>query len=243
MDRWHGRLAVVTGAGGGIGSAIVGQLMKNKIIVVGLDVKQEALDNLSNEMRSIKESKLFGFACNLNKEEDIVNAFQWIKETIGHVSILINNAGIGTKLSLLELTADVANRIFKTNVTAPILCSREAVRSMLENNVTDGHIININSVCGHFVPTVPIPTVIYSASKHALCVFSEGLQKELGKLNTNIKVTNLSPGWVNTALIKNVETEDGKLLPEDIAAGCIEALKMNSNTSISQLTIMPIDEY
>lgn len=44
MDRWHGRLAVVTGAGGGIGSAIVGQLMKNKIIVVGLDVKQEALD-------------------------------------------------------------------------------------------------------------------------------------------------------------------------------------------------------
>ena len=91
MNRWIGKVAVVTGSSGGIGLAISKALASHGIKVVGL---ARRIDKLHEAAAEIGKDKFFPIECDVTKEEDILKVFKWIDEKFGRLDILVNNAGV-----------------------------------------------------------------------------------------------------------------------------------------------------
>ncbi|XP_065203984.1 uncharacterized protein LOC135834075 [Planococcus citri] len=246
MERFVGKVAVVTGASSGFGAETSKLLVKHGVIVVGLARRIERLQELSAEMENSDEysGKFHPLKCDLTSEEEIQSSFKQIFDEIGPVSILVNNAGVMDLSLLSEISSDGFDKLFNTNVKAVLLCSKEAIKNMVDNSIA-GHIININSVLGHVIvdaePNLYIP---YSSTKHAVRVISEGLRREMISNNSNIKVTNLSPGYAATdfTLGDDFAPRSGysALRAEDIANACICVLNTPPEVLISELTVRPL---
>lgn len=93
MDRWEGKLAVVTGAGSGIGAAIAEALAKDGVDVLAVDTKIVRLFSLKERAKNYL-GKIYPQQVDVTKEEEVLAAFKWAKEKYGGVDILINNAGV-----------------------------------------------------------------------------------------------------------------------------------------------------
>lgn len=192
MERWCGKVAVVTGASSGIGAATAIDLAKAGMIVIGLARRKERLDQLSAELPKGTKGKLVGYKCDVSSEEEIKNAFAWIKSNFGGVDVLVNNAGIlNSGIKLIDMgTFPQLKKVMDVNVMGLILCTQEAVQSMKERGVNDGHIILINSIAGHKVPNIPnVSLAIYPASKYALTAITEIMRNEFNMMQSKIKVT------------------------------------------------------
>nr|CAD7264408.1 unnamed protein product [Timema shepardi] len=247
VTRWSGRVALVTGASVGIGAAIVRELVKNGLIVVGLARRAELVEELSAELKD-SPGKLHALKGDLTKEEDILAAFDWIKKNLGRIDVLVNNAGV---LYLSMLTGGETSQwkqIFDLNVIGLSISSREAFKLMKEKGVDDGHIIHINSVAGHSLVNIP-GLAPYTASKHAVTVLTEGLRRELVQLGSKIRVTSISPGGVDTDMVKSVagqapipEGEFPLLQAEDIANAVTYVLGTPPHVQVHEITIRPIGE-
>lgn len=192
MDRWNGKIAVVTGASSGIGAAIAIDLVKAGVIVVGFARRQDRVEALRDSIPNTATGKLYAVRCDVTDEADIKSGFQWIRETLGGIDLLVNNAGIIKTMNLLDEnnTNDLRETI-DTNVMGVVLCTREAFKSMQERNV-NGHVVIINSYAGHVIPYFvgQYPSFnIYPATKHAVTAITEVLRQEFQSFNTNIKTT------------------------------------------------------
>lgn len=192
MDRWIGKTAVVTGASSGIGAAVVIDLIKAGINVVGLARRKERIEELKQRIPASATGKLYAIKCDLTQESDIKSAFEWVEQNLGGVHILVNNAGIIKTMNLLD--ADNTQQLretIDTNVLAVAICSREAFHSMKKRNF-DGHILHINSCAGHKIPFFVglYPSFnIYPSTKYAVTAMTEVIRQELQNFDTKIKVT------------------------------------------------------
>lgn len=191
MDKWVGRVAVVTGASAGIGSKVATELAKQGVIVAGFARRKERVDQLSSENIDLP-GKIYGVPCDVSKPESIKEAFKWVEGNLGGVDILINNAGIVRDTDILthdDNTQDILD-IINTNLVGLILCSQEAYRSLDKRDVY-GYIININSVSGqthHF--DYKWRENVYPVTKHGVTVANEMMRTELhAKKNNKIRVT------------------------------------------------------
>ncbi|EDS43376.1 3-oxoacyl-[acyl-carrier-protein] reductase 1 [Culex quinquefasciatus] len=245
MDRWAGKVAVVTGASSGIGAAIVKSLANAGMVVVGLARRVERVEALRNGLKDQAiRKRLHAVKCDVSKEEDILRAFRWIEEKLGGVDVLVNNAGVlrDVKLVAPGNTGDL-REVIDTNVMGLILCSREAFQSMKKRSV-DGHIVHINSVVGHYIPNLPVLS-IYPASKYAVTALTETMRREFLAEGTKIKVTSISPGVVKTDMVPN-EMQKDQDLPmleaEDVAAAVVYAVGTPPRVQIHELTIRPVGE-
>lgn len=195
MERWTGKTAIVTGASSGIGAAIVVDLLRAGVNVVGLARRKERVEQLSTNpslQRVTSPGKLYALKCDLTQEAEIKQAFEWVETTLGGVDILINNAGIIKTMNLFDPdnTAELRETI-DTNVMAVAICAREAFQSMRKRSV-DGHIIHINSYAGHRIPFFvgKYPSFnIYPSTKFAVTAMTEVMRQELQAFGTKIKVT------------------------------------------------------
>ncbi|KAG8232999.1 hypothetical protein J437_LFUL013663, partial [Ladona fulva] len=143
MERWTGRLAVVTGASAGIGATIAKTLVKNGINVVGMARRVDKIQALAKELENEK-GKLIAVQCDVSDSASVQSAFQTVEECHGGVDILINNAGILGKTSLLDGPVEDWSRILSVNVIGLCHCTKLAVKSMRERKVDDGQIIHIS---------------------------------------------------------------------------------------------------
>lgn len=191
MEKWTGKIAVVTGASAGIGSAIVVDLAKAGINVIGLARRAERVEALAEEHKALK-GKIHARKCDVSQESDIKATFKWIEETFGGVDILVNNAA---KLAYTDILTHDDNStelcdVIQTNLIGLILCCQEAFRSMSKRDVY-GYIININSVSGHMYTTKPEwHENIYPASKHGVTAATEVMRTELaGMKNLKIRIS------------------------------------------------------
>ncbi|XP_047107577.1 dehydrogenase/reductase SDR family member 11-like [Schistocerca piceifrons] len=246
IEKYKGRVALVTGASAGIGAAIVQALLKHGLTVVGLARRAEKVKELA-----LKDApgKLHAIAGDVSDEASILAAFKWVKDNLGGVDILVNNAGVFPNSSLTEGKTADWKRILDVNVLGLSICTREAVQDMLSRGVDDGFIIHINSVAGH-TPPILGTMALYYASKHAVKVLLEGLRKDLAAKGSKIRVGEVSPGLVQTEGVSNAMATIPKdlsaklkdmpaLESEDIAEAVVYMLSQHPRVQVHDVIVMP----
>ncbi|XP_062601740.1 dehydrogenase/reductase SDR family member 11-like isoform X2 [Saccostrea cucullata] len=250
MERWVGRVALVTGASVGIGAAITRALVKHGMKVVGCARNVQQIEVIKNELKSEK-GQLIPVKCDLTKEEEILTMFGRIQNELGGVDVCINNAGLAHNAPLLSgSTADWRNML-DVNVLGPCICTREAFQQMKKNKVDDGHIFLINSMSGHRVVLNP-GGHFYSVSKYAVSALLEGIRNELVQLGTHIRVTAVSPGMVKTEfeIRRTKSREEGEkiyaeyqcLEADDIADAVVYALSAPPHVQIHDIRLRPTEQ-
>ncbi|KAF5305537.1 hypothetical protein FQA39_LY01628 [Lamprigera yunnana] len=243
LDRWIGKLAIVTGASSGIGADIAIALVKAGICVLGCARRKDRLDELARELKNEK-GKFYPYVLDVTNEDEILNGFKWAEENIGPVHILVNSAGVRRGTNLVEGDTNLWKEMIDTNVIGLCIATREAFKSMKKNNV-DGHIIHINSVAGHTVVYVP-QSSIYPATKHAVTALTETLRLELNSIGNKTKITSISPGIVETEFRKASNLQSLKKYPslgaEDVTDAALYILSTPPHVQIHELIIKPVGE-
>ncbi|XP_015600623.1 farnesol dehydrogenase-like [Cephus cinctus] len=241
MDRWRGKVAIVTGASVGIGAALVEALVNEGLKVVGLARRVGKMEELASSLKD-KKGTLDAVQCDVSKEEDILKAFKIVEEKFGGLDILVNNAGVLFPSSIIEGPTEHFRQILDVNVFGVSICTREAVR-LMRKSPSQGHIININSVAGHNAELIMIPISIYAASKFAVTGLTDSVRNEIAAANLNIKITSVSPGAVETDMINKLDVPSSmvKLASADIVDGILYVLSTPPRVQVKELTIAPFN--
>lgn len=206
------RVALVTGGAKGIGAAVVKKLCEDGFCV--------AVNYNSSEQRALSlcsELALSGFSvypvkCDISSSDEVKRMFQDIRTHLGEVSVLVNNAGVSL-WGLFDETDDVQwKNTIDINLTGTFNCSREALPFMLREKY--GRIINISSVWGQVGASCE---AVYSASKAGVIGLTKALAKEYAP--SGITVNCVSPGVINTDMMKRFSEAEKEAICEEIPLG------------------------
>ncbi|MCC7546436.1 MAG: SDR family oxidoreductase [Burkholderiales bacterium] len=161
----HDRVALVTGAGTGIGKASALALLRDGYRVVLTGRRREMLDQAIAEAGAASE-RATAIVADVSNPESVRNLFAQVKQKFGRLDVLFNNAGVNAPGVLLEdLTFEQWKQVVDINLTGPFLCTQEAIRIMKDQDPRGGRIINNGSISAH----APRPnSVAYTATKHAI---------------------------------------------------------------------------
>lgn len=184
MERWSGKVAVVTGASSGIGWATCNALLDANMVVIGLARRLNVMQELREKLPENQRERFFPRTCDLTSLPSVRCAFHWIEERFAQrMHVLINNAGtIGHSCLLDTGNEESLENVMNVNVLGPVFCTKEAYR-LMQKAMSFGeecHIIHVNSLLGHRVPP-HIPGCgfnLYPVSKHALTALNEVLRRE-----------------------------------------------------------------
>ncbi len=191
-----GKLAVITGAGSGIGRETALALAEQGCELVLADIDLAAADDTA------RESKTFGvpastFAVDVSDTAAVTAFAEAVRDRHGVADIVVNNAGIGLAGGALDATDDQIDRLLDVNLRGVISGSRAFGRQMVDRGV-GGHIVNVASAAA-FTPQRSLG--LYSASKAGVLLFSESLRAELAE--HRIGVSAICPGIVDTNIVGN----------------------------------------
>ncbi|XP_067613300.1 farnesol dehydrogenase-like [Eurosta solidaginis] len=245
MERWENCIAVVTGASSGMGSAIVKDLLKANMRVVGLARRLERMEELRAELPNEQKEYFYPVQCDVSSLESVTQAFDWIIKNLGGVDVLINSAGVYNVGHACTMDPLEIQKMLQTNVMGVVYCTQCAFKSMKERN-KDGHVVIINSVLGHNVPqTEPskAPTrSLYPASKYALTALTETYRQEFRGLNTRVKITSISPGLTDTEMVaaRPKEAKKAILQPEDVSSCVLFTLATPAHMQVHEITVKPM---
>ncbi|KAF7393611.1 hypothetical protein HZH68_010430 [Vespula germanica] len=246
MERWAGKIAVVTGASSGMGLAIAKALVQNEVIVIGFARRKSKMQSEMQNVKGKSKGKFYACECDITKTESIEQAFQWVKNNFGTVHILVNNAGISSDAKFMDSSRPDWQRLFDINVLGYIDCSKRAAKMMLESNV-ECYIVNMNSILGHNVDLPGFTLNFYPSSKFASVAATEIIQKEL--YGSKIRLTSISPGLVSTNIMQanNFELNESyksfpTLEPNDVANAIIYVIGTPQRVHITELIIRPFGE-
>jgi len=191
-DRVLGRVAIVTGAGSGIGEASAIRLAEEGAKVICADINLESATKTATQITAagfIAE----GFAIDISDSQSCTKLVDYCVSKYGSVDILVNNAGVNLPGVFHEVTNETIDRTLNVNVKGAMYLTRAALPYMLENS--RGSIVNMSSVNG--LVSEPFLSV-YSASKGALVMFTRGIALDYAK--TGVRCNAICPGWVDTPI-------------------------------------------
>ena len=222
MENIKGKVALVTGAGRGIGKATSIALAKEGVHIALIGRTQNNVDAVAKELEGYGV-KTVAIAADVTNLQQIEAAVEKINATLGSIDILVNNAGISKFGKFLELTPEEFFNIINVNVMGVYNVTRAVLPQMLERNA--GEIINISSTAGQ--KGAPV-TSAYSASKAAVIAMSESLMMEVRK--SDIRVVTLTPSTVATDMAVELNLTDGNtekvMQPEDLAELIVTSVKL-----------------
>ena len=201
------KVAVVTGAGSGLGRAMA----EAGAAVACLDINRETAKKTSDEIRKLNVRSIH-VGCDVSEEKEVESAFQLIEGELKRVDILFNNAGISEgNENVHTLSLDDWNRVIGINLTGIFLCARQAVRLMLKQK--GGKIINTGSIWAFrgSYPLMMVPP--YHAAKAAVVSLTQEMALEYAK--DKINVNAIIPGFFATNISDRMKDEDfqSKLIP------------------------------
>jgi NAD(P)-dependent dehydrogenase (short-subunit alcohol dehydrogenase family) len=192
MGHVEGKVAVITGAGAGIGRATAALFARNGAKVIVTDIKETEGQETVEKIMADGGEALF-LAHDVASEEQWQRVLATAKDRFGGIDVLVNNAGIYIIAPLAETTLEQWNRLFSINVTGVFLGAKHAVPYLAERG--GGSIINLSSVAGLLGAA---GHACYGASKGAVRILTKDLAAELGA--QNIRVNSIHPTYVKTAM-------------------------------------------
>ncbi|RMG99356.1 MAG: SDR family NAD(P)-dependent oxidoreductase [Deltaproteobacteria bacterium] len=186
-------VALITGASSGIGAATARRLAAEGY-AVGLCARRR--DRLEAVAAAIQDAGglAFAHACDVRDPAAAEACVDAVEDALGPVRVLVNNAGLGRNAPLLEGPVEAWREMLDTNVLALCVMTRKATASMRAHG-DEGHVVHIASMAAHRVPT---GSGVYAATKFAVRALTEGLRRELRAAGSRIRVTEISPGFVET---------------------------------------------
>ncbi|HCY1424385.1 TPA: SDR family oxidoreductase [Staphylococcus aureus] len=225
------KIAVVTGAGSGIGEAIATLLHEEGAKVVLAGRNKEKLQNVANQL---SQDSVKVVPTDVTNKEEVDELIKIAQQTFGGLDIVINSAGQMLSSKITDYQVDEWDGMIDVNIKGTLYTVQAALPTMLEQS--SGHLINIASISGFEVTK---SSTIYSATKAAVHTITQGLEKELAK--TGVKVTSISPGMVDTAITAAYNPSDRKKLdPQDIAEAVLYALTQPSHVNVNEITVRPV---
>jgi NAD(P)-dependent dehydrogenase (short-subunit alcohol dehydrogenase family) len=191
MTRLAGKVCVITGAAGGIGSATAEVFAREGAVVVGVDLREHTVGELS-------------LTADLVSEDAVASLYEQVTDRYGSIDVLFNNAGISPTddASVLDTTLEAWERVQDANVRSVFLCCKHGIPRLLESG--GGSVINVAS----FVAVMGAATsqISYTASKGAVLSLSRELGVEFAK--RGVRVNALCPGPVDTPLLRELFASD-----------------------------------
>jgi NAD(P)-dependent dehydrogenase (short-subunit alcohol dehydrogenase family) len=180
MESGNGKVALVTGAGSGIGRAVSLALHGAGYAVVLAGRRASELDRTA-ALAGPSDVPIFAVPTDVSKPEDVRALFAKTRETFGRLDVLFNNAGIGAPgIPMEDLTYEQWSAVLSVNLTGAFLCSQEALRLMKAQDPRGGRIINNGSISAH----VPRPnSAPYTATKHAITGLTRSISLDGRKHN------------------------------------------------------------
>lgn len=223
------RIAVVTGAGRGVGKAISEALVHHGATVVAAARTEPELTSLANDHRG----QIVAIRTDVTDEQSVVSLFADVREQFGKLDILVNNAGQRGDGKIHDCPAEVFDQVVSVNLRGTFLCCREAMKLMVPKR--SGVIINIASVAG----IKGFPNVgAYCASKHGVLGLTKTLSQEAAEYG--IRVSAVLPGRVDTAMSiqSDADLDPTTLMkPDDIAQTVLFLLSLSERAHIDEIYI------
>ena len=209
MIDLRGKVAIVTGAGRGIGEAIVYKMVAAGAKMVAVDINEESVKQVALKVDG-SDSNVLGIACDISKMDTVRNMVDQVVAKFGTVDILVNNAGITRDSMFHKMSPEQWQQVIDINLTGVFYVTSAIVPHMRANNY--GKIVNISSVSAYG----NIGQANYAASKAGVIGLTKSLAKELGRYNINVNV--IEPGLIETDMISSV--------PEQLKSEWIKAMPL-----------------
>jgi len=241
--KLEGQVAIVTGAGQGIGRAIALTLAKEGAAVIVNDINLESAKKVADEIKSLG-GQAQAIKADVSKGEEVNTLVEKTLDNFKKIDILINNAGTAKLTPTMELTEAEWDSTIDVNLKGQFLCSQAVAKHMIQQR--RGKIVNIASIGAH----IGTPGLVaYSASKGGVIQLTKVLAVEWGKHNINVNA--VSPGLTMTELVKAVfknrpEFTEGVeriplqrlAMPEDIANAVLFLASSESDYITGQVIIV-----
>ncbi|MGD1950510.1 MAG: SDR family NAD(P)-dependent oxidoreductase [Leptolyngbyaceae cyanobacterium] len=241
-------VAAITGASSGIGRAIATRLAADGYDLALCARRQQRLTEIADKLSQQHGAAVLTQRVDLQDEKQILNWFSAIATRFTRLDVLINNAGLGHKESLTSGTTEKWRETLDVNVIALSICTREAIKLMRSPGQDRGHIVHISSMSGHRVPG----SGMYSASKFAVRALTEGLRQELRADNSAIRISSISPGFVETEFAEKysgsreqaqqVYSQFPVLQPQDIASAVGYVLGQPDHVKVHDILLRPTQQ-
>jgi 3-oxoacyl-[acyl-carrier protein] reductase len=206
-----GQVAIVTGASRGIGRSIAISLARaGANVVVNYFQSKDAAEEVVSIIRE-SGSKALAIQADVT-DPNGVNHLMVSATELGLPRILVNNAGIASAQLLLDTSLDEWEKLIKSNLTAPFLCTKAVLPYMMQGNY--GRIINISSIWGISGGSYE---VAYSASKGGIIAFTKALAKEVAR--SGITVNAVAPGAIETDMLQTLSTDQRLAIEQETPVG------------------------
>jgi NADP-dependent 3-hydroxy acid dehydrogenase YdfG len=238
-----GKVAIITGASSGIGSATALALSKAGAKVAIGARRVDRLEDLANKITS-NGGEVFFQKLDVTQRSECENFAKAVLDKWGSIDILVNNAGLMPLSLFKNLKVDEWDRMIDVNIKGVLYSTGSVISHMKEKK--SGHIVNLSSVAGRVVFA---GGSVYCATKFAVAAFSEGLRQEFSA-RSNIRVTSIEPGVVATELNDTITDESlqgfvenakkmESLQAEDIANAIVYAVDSPSHVNVNEILIRP----
>jgi 2-hydroxycyclohexanecarboxyl-CoA dehydrogenase len=189
------RVAIVTGAAGGIGREICRRFLDEAVKIVAVDVNADALKQLSEDL-GVEEARLLCAAVDITDYAKVKDVVDRGAATFGKLDILVNNAGWDVAAPFLKTEPDLWDKIISINLKGPLNLHKAALPHLIQAG--GGKVVNIASDAGRVGSS---GESVYSACKGGLIAFSKTIARECAR--DNIRVNVVCPGPTDTALLRS----------------------------------------
>jgi NAD(P)-dependent dehydrogenase (short-subunit alcohol dehydrogenase family) len=239
----QGKIAVVTGAGTGVGKAVSLALMKEGYSVVLAGRRKEPLEKTAREGEALG-AKSLPVPTNVGDPSSVKALFAAAKETFGRLDLLFNNAGTGTPAVPIEdLTYEQWKTVVDANLTGTFLCTQEAVRMMKNQNPRGGRIINNGSISAH----APRPnSAPYTATKHAITGMTKSTALDgrnfdiaCGQIDIGNAATEMTERMIGGVMQANgTMAPEPRIDPKHVANAVVYMASLPLDTNVQFITVM-----
>ena len=195
------KVAIVTGAGAGIGYAVASEFAKEGAKIVIAELRPEKGNVAAEKIGKETSAEIKSVPTDVRNEEDIINMISETVKQFGRVDILINNAARILQKPVIEMTTEEYEDIMRNNATSVVICCREAAKQMIKQG-NGGKIVNFSSI--HAMISEPNCSA-YTAAKGAIEAFSRTLASELAPYKINVNC--IEPGATYSELTTPMYTK------------------------------------